>query len=41
MKTAFHIAFEVDMKLEKNIIMEPNLPSEGVIVVFIEVNGVS
>lgn len=38
-----HVAFEVDdldAELKgKNVIIEPNSPSEGVIVAFIEVNG--
>ncbi len=38
-----HVAFEVDdLEAElkgKNVIIEPNSPSEGVIVAFIEVNG--
>ena len=42
-KTIPHAAFVVDdLKAEivgKNIIIEPNSPSEGLIVAFIEVNG--
>jgi hypothetical protein len=42
-KTVAHVAFEVDdlqaaLKGHK-VIIEPNSPSEGVIVAFIEVNG--
>ncbi|MBT8073781.1 MAG: hypothetical protein HKP21_08740 [Xanthomonadales bacterium] len=42
-KTVPHVAFEVD-DLEaaldgRKVIIEPNSPSEGVIVAFIEVNG--
>lgn len=43
-KTVPHIAFEVDdLKAElkdKKVIIEPNSPSEGLIVAFIEVNGI-
>ena len=39
-----HVAFEVDcLKAElegKKVIIEPNSPSEGLVVAFIEVNGV-
>lgn len=42
-KTVPHIAFIVDdLEAEisgKNIIIEPNSPSEGLVVAFIEVNG--
>jgi len=42
-KTIPHVAFEVDNLAEaikgKNIIIEPNSPSEGVWVAFIEDNG--
>lgn len=42
-KTMPHIAFEVDDIYEairdKKVIIEPNSPSEGVIVAFIEENG--
>ena len=42
-KTVAHVAFEVDdleKELEgKTVIIEPNSPSEGLIVAFIEVNG--
>lgn len=42
-KTVSHVAFEVDdLDAEikgKNIIIEPNSPSEGLRVAFIEVNG--
>jgi hypothetical protein len=42
-KTIPHVAFEVDNLAEaikgKNIIIEPNSPSEGVLVAFIEDNG--
>ncbi|YCO05034.1 VOC family protein [Vibrio sp. VNB-15] len=38
-----HVAFEVDDLLAeikgKNVIIEPNSPSEGLMVAFIEVNG--
>ena len=43
MKTIPHIAFDVDDLEEvlkgKNVIIEPNSPSPGVIVAFIEDNG--
>ncbi len=42
-KTIPHVAFEVDdlqKAIEgKNVIIEPNSPSEGLVVAFIEVNG--
>ncbi len=42
-KTIPHVAFEVeDLEAElegKNVIIEPNSPSEGVMVAFIEVDG--
>ena len=42
-KTVPHIAFEVDNVYEaikgKKVIIEPNIPSEGNIVAFIEENG--
>ena len=42
-KTVPHVAFEVeDLAAElvgKNVIIEPNSPSKGVMVAFIEVNG--
>ncbi|SDL19000.1 hypothetical protein SAMN05660337_2406 [Maridesulfovibrio ferrireducens] len=42
-KTVPHVAFEVDdlyeAIVEKNIIIQPNSPSPGVIVAFIEVDG--
>jgi hypothetical protein len=42
-KTVPHVAFEVDDLLAeikgKKVIIEPNSPSEGLIVAFIEVNG--
>lgn len=42
-KTVPHVAFVVeDLQAElegKNVIIEPNSPSEGLIVAFIEVNG--
>jgi len=42
-KTIPHVAFEVDNLAEaikgENIIIEPNSPSEGVLVAFIEDNG--
>ncbi len=42
-KTVPHVAFEVDdliAELEgKTVIIEPNSPSEGLMVAFIEVNG--
>lgn len=42
-KTAPHVAFEVenlkDELLGKKVIIEPNSPSEGLTVAFIEVNG--
>jgi hypothetical protein len=42
-KTVPHIAFEVDdltaAIAEHNVIIEPNSPSPGVIVAFVEVNG--
>ena len=42
-KTVTHVAFEVDDLFEaikgKKVIIEPNSPSEGVIVAFIEENG--
>ena len=42
-KTIPHIAFEVDNLTEaiagKNVIIEPNSPSEGIRVAFIEDNG--
>lgn len=42
-KTIPHVAFEVD-DLEtalagQNVIIEPNSPSKGIVVAFIEVNG--
>lgn len=43
-KTVPHVAFEVeDLEAEiedKKVLIEPNSPSEGLIVAFIEVNGV-
>jgi hypothetical protein len=43
-KSVPHVAFEVDdLEAElvgKNVIIEPNSPSEGLLVAFIEVNGV-
>ncbi len=43
-KSLPHVAFEVDdLEAElvgKNVIIEPNSPSEGLLVAFIEVNGV-
>jgi hypothetical protein len=42
-KTVAHVAFEVDDIEEaiqgKNVIIEPNSPSPGVVVAFIEDNG--
>jgi virulence-associated protein VagC len=42
-KTVPHVAFEVDdleVALEgRNVIIEPNSPSDGVVVAFVEVNG--
>jgi hypothetical protein len=42
-KTVSHVAFEVDdlaAALEgQHVIIEPNSPSDGVVVAFIEVNG--
>jgi hypothetical protein len=42
-KTIPHVAFEVDNLIEairgKKVIIEPNSPSEGVLVAFIEENG--
>jgi len=42
-KSVPHVAFEVDNLLKeiegKNILIEPNSPSEGLMVAFIEVNG--
>jgi hypothetical protein len=42
-KTVPHVAFEVDDLLatiaEHNVIIEPNSPSPGVLVAFVEVNG--
>ncbi|ANO34275.1 hypothetical protein [Vibrio breoganii] len=42
-KTVPHAAFEVDNLMDeikgKKVIIEPNSPSEGLIVAFIEVNG--
>lgn len=42
-KTVAHVAFEVENLVEalkgKKVIIEPNSPSEGLIVAFIEVNG--
>ena len=42
-KTVTHVAFEVDDLTEalkgKKVIIEPNSPSEGVMVAFIEENG--
>ncbi|MDZ7716429.1 MAG: hypothetical protein U5J95_09480 [Balneolaceae bacterium] len=42
-KTIPHVAFEVDDLMaeleDKNVIIEPNSPSEGLLVAFIEVNG--
>jgi hypothetical protein len=42
-KTVAHIAFEVEDLAEalrgKNVIIQPNSPSEGVMVAFIEENG--
>ncbi len=42
-KTIAHVAFEVDNLQEaiegKNVIIEPNSPSPGVVVAFIEDNG--
>ncbi len=42
-KTVPHVAFEVDDVLEaikgRHVIIEPNSPSEGVLVAFIEENG--
>lgn len=42
-KTVPHVAFEVDDLLAeikgKNVIIEPNSPSKGLVVAFIEVNG--
>jgi len=42
-KTVPHIAFEVDDLREaiegKNVIIQPNSPSEGLVVAFIEENG--
>lgn len=42
-KNIAHVAFEVDDLLAeikgKNVIIEPNSPSEGLMVAFIEVNG--
>lgn len=42
-KTIPHVAFEVDNLAEeiagKKIIIEPNSPSEGILVAFIEENG--
>jgi len=42
-KTVPHVAFEVDdlaaAIAEHNVIIEPNSPSRGVIVAFVEVNG--
>jgi catechol 2,3-dioxygenase-like lactoylglutathione lyase family enzyme len=42
-KTVPHVAFEVDDVLDaikgKKVIIQPNSPSEGVIVAFIEENG--
>ncbi len=42
-KTVSHVAFEVEdlaKELEgKKVIIEPNTPSEGLVVAFIEVNG--
>jgi hypothetical protein len=42
-KTVAHIAFEVEDLVEvlrgKNVIIQPNSPSEGVMVAFIEDNG--
>jgi len=42
-KTVPHVAFEVDdlaaAIAEHNVIIEPNSPSSGVIVAFVEVNG--
>lgn len=42
-KTIPHVAFEVDNLAEsikgKNVIIEPNSPSDGVMVAFIEDNG--
>jgi hypothetical protein len=42
-KTVPHVAFEVDdltaAIAEHNVIIEPNSPSPGVIVAFVEVNG--
>jgi virulence-associated protein VagC len=42
-KTVPHVAFEVDdleVALEgRNVIIEPNSPSVGVVVAFVEVNG--
>lgn len=42
-KTVPHVAFEVDDLMaeikDKKVIIEPNSPSEGLIVAFIEVNG--
>lgn len=42
-KTVAHVAFEVEDVLDalegQNVIIEPNSPSAGLIVAFIEVNG--
>jgi hypothetical protein len=42
-KSVPHVAFEVDdleVALEgRNVIIEPNSPSDGVVVAFVEVNG--
>lgn len=42
-KTVPHVAFEVDDLMaeikDKKVIIEPNSPSEGLMVAFIEVNG--
>ena len=42
-KTVAHVAFEVDdleaALLGQRVIIEPNSPSKGVVVAFIEVNG--
>lgn len=43
MKSAPHVAFEVDDLTaairDQQVIIEPNSPSNGVLVAFIEVNG--